>query len=148
MPEIYFKTADKKEYTLVYDMAFPSSHVPYFMKWEGSKSKIWWERSYTGNGVFEGKDYFIWVAELNLKNHKKKTMNELREIGINLYNGVQKIFVNGEEKIIKWPVILADDESPWINVKPEITLIKPEYSEKKGIFVECECDDCCMMSEM
>ena len=143
---MYFKTVDTNEPTLVYDMAFPSSHKHYFLK--SASNKVYWEKTYTGNGVFAGKDYFIWVAELNLKNYKTKSDYELREIGENLYKGTHKIFVGGKEKQIQWPEILADDEKPWKNRKPEMYLKPPKYPELEGKCVNCECDVCLMIIEM
>lgn len=144
--QLYFKTVDTNEPTLIYDMAYPSSHKSYFLKSESNQ--VYREQSYKGNGVFDGKEYFVWVAELNFKKHKSRTIEELRELGKNLYNGTQKIFVNGKEKTIKWPIILADDEKPWINKKPEICLQIPVYPEIAGKHVFCECDVCCMISEL
>lgn len=144
--KMYFKTADTKEPTLIYDMAFPSSHKYYFMKSKGNK--VYCEKTYAGNGVFGGKEYFVWLAELNFKKHKSRTIDELRDLGQNLYNGSQKIFVNGKEKPIEWPAILADDEKPWTNQRPEILGTSPTYPETEGKCVECDCDVCCMISEM
>ena len=54
--KIYFKTADTKEPTLIYDMAYPSSHKSYFIKSE--TNQVYREKNYSGEGVFGGKDYF------------------------------------------------------------------------------------------
>jgi hypothetical protein len=144
--KIYFKTADTKEPTLIYDMAYPSSHKSYFIKSE--TNQVYREKTYSGKGIFGGKDYFVWVAELNYKRHKSKTFEELRELGKNLCDGTQKIFVNGKEKMIQWPAILADDEKPWTNQRPEMYVAAPVYPETEGKHVNCDCDICCMISDM
>jgi hypothetical protein len=145
--KVYFKTTDTGEPTFEYDMGYPSSHKWYFMRCENNRI-AWEDNAYNGKGVFGGKDYFVFVAELNFKKHKSRTLEELREMGINLYNGTQKIFINGKEKELKWPSIVVDDEKLWKNVKPEIILQKPIYPETFGKSVECECDICCMICEM
>lgn len=144
--KIYFKTCDKNTPTLVYDMAFPSSHHSYFMK--SDTLDVYREKEYKGDGIFGGKDFFILIAEMNFKKHKTRTKSELRELGTNLYNGTQKIFIGGKEKTLKWPEIVADDERPWLNRKSEKYATPPVYPETQGKNVECDCDVCCAICNL
>ena len=61
---MYFKTVDTNEPTLVYDMAFPSSHKHYFLK--SASNKVYWEKTYTGNGVFAGSTSMYLVLVISM----------------------------------------------------------------------------------
>lgn len=73
------------------------------------KGNVWEETSYEGYGVFEGKDFFVLLAEMNGFEGELET---LRTRGIQLIYGT-------DGKKIKSPNLTRNKEWSWIDESPE-----------------------------
>ena len=134
-----FLTNDTQKPTYIWSKLEPGTHRIYHMKTEDNK--VYTETRYKGDAVFNNKNFYTLVAELNATK-AMLSKNDPQELGQKIYNGTIKLISRKDGIVcpreIKWPIILEDDERKWTNVKPVIatTVLPPPLNS------DCECDIC------